>query len=290
MQQYSKEIYVKEGSKRKCLPKLTPEYRAALRRLSKAFKRSRQPDASDADTETYRAARRAAREQYRKDDSARLRAELDNAGPRSTKAYWRVIDDRMGKNQGDRSEPRCSPNALNMAPIRKVARIREPLLKHPLSPLPRTMPPTIDTVREFTASEVLEVLKDIRPTPSSGEDEIPMKVLLAVAPHIQTEIAALANACVKAECWPTEWNDARIAPLWTKKGSRDDPNMYRPISLLPAISRVVERSLQRRLKEHIRNHPSILPHTRLPRGTQLHNGSGRYCAAHCRIAGPGSRW
>ena len=47
-------------------------------------------------------------------------------------------------------------------------------------------------------------------------------------------------------------------PLWKKKGSRNDPLSYRPVALLPAISRLVERLLAVQLKAHIRAE-AVLP-------------------------------
>eukprot|EP00662_Eupelagonemidae_sp_cell21_P057012 gene57012-biopygen31242 len=72
------------------------------------------------------------------------------------------------------------------------------------------------------------------------------------------EIALLANAVVEAQVWPEEWKKAELSPLWKKKGCRQDPANYRPIALLPAISRVVERMIAVQLRSHVERN-NILP-------------------------------
>ncbi len=51
---------------------------------------------------------------------------------------------------------------------------------------------------------------------------------------------------------------SEIKPIWKRKGNKADPKYYRPVALLPAISRLVERILAEQLKNHIRDH-GILP-------------------------------
>jgi len=38
---------------------------------------------------------------------------------------------------------------------------------------------------------------------------------------------------------PSEWKSAKVTPIY-KSGNKSDPNNYRPISVLPLISKVME--------------------------------------------------
>ena len=40
--------------------------------------------------------------------------------------------------------------------------------------------------------------------------------------------------------FPDEWKLARVSPIY-KEGAKSDPNNYRPISVLPVISKLIER-------------------------------------------------
>ena len=65
------------------------------------------------------------------------------------------------------------------------------------------------------------------------------------------EVAALANAIMEGGEWPDDWKRAEIRVIWKKKGSKSDTKMYRPISILPAISRLIERLVERQLRQHL---------------------------------------
>ena len=56
----------------------------------------------------------------------------------------------------------------------------------------------------------------------------------------------LFNAIYDEGSFPAEWIDSKIVPLH-KKGSRDEPNKYRAISLISSISKIFTNILNKRL-------------------------------------------
>eukprot|EP00662_Eupelagonemidae_sp_cell21_P057581 gene57581-biopygen39889 len=164
----------------------------------------------------------------------------------------------MGRKSKARVEPRCSPDAVNDAFVRKVERIRAPLLAEPYPEIraPSGLP-EFQCFRWVTGDEVLRELAKVKATSSVGTDDIPMKVLVRLRQPLSEHVARVANSVIELE-WPAQWKDAEVAPLWKKKGSRDDPTKYRPVALLPSISRLVERVLAKQLKAHVR-HAGLMP-------------------------------
>ena len=63
------------------------------------------------------------------------------------------------------------------------------------------------------------------------------------APVIAKPITYLVNLTISTGLIPTEWKDARVTPIF-KSGARNDVNNYRPISVLPPVSRIMERAIQ----------------------------------------------
>eukprot|EP00661_Eupelagonemidae_sp_cell13_P019080 gene19080-biopygen14534 len=78
-----------------------------------------------------------------------------------------------------------------------------------------------------------------------------MAVLRKILPGIAPQMAELTNAILENGTWPEHWKTATVRVIWKKRGSIRDPKMYRPISILPTISRVVERLVERRLRQYL---------------------------------------
>ena len=56
--------------------------------------------------------------------------------------------------------------------------------------------------------------------------------------------------CFTDGCFPSEWKDALIVPVF-KQGDRHNPGNYRPISLLSIISKTMERIVYNKLSKFI---------------------------------------
>eukprot|EP00661_Eupelagonemidae_sp_cell13_P000221 gene221-biopygen3076 len=78
-----------------------------------------------------------------------------------------------------------------------------------------------------------------------------MAVLKRILPGVAGEVAKLVNTVTREGRWPEKWKTADVRVIWKGKGSKAEPKCYRPISILPAISRLVERMLERQLREHV---------------------------------------
>ena len=55
---------------------------------------------------------------------------------------------------------------------------------------------------------------------------------------------------IKQSLFPDQCKIAKLKPLF-KKGSKSDPTNYRPISLLPAVSKVIEKTIQIQTQEYL---------------------------------------
>ena len=66
------------------------------------------------------------------------------------------------------------------------------------------------------------------------------KFLKDGAQILATPVSELCNLSISLSLFPEDCKQAKLKPLF-KKGSRDEPKNYRPISLLPQISKVIEK-------------------------------------------------
>eukprot|EP00666_Eupelagonemidae_sp_cell4sb_P017800 gene17800-biopygen12348 len=174
------------------------------------------------------------------------------------KEGWCVWDRLMGRKKKCKAEPVGSADKCNDAFLQKVEKIREPLLQFPVRSPEERQVAELRGFKPVTADDVKKALSRDKGTKSVGIDGIPMSVLKRVGPHLSEEIASIANASIRERRWPKQWKRAEIVPIWKRKGNRKEAKYYRPVAMLPAIARLVERIIAEQLKEHIRRN-SILP-------------------------------
>ena len=82
-------------------------------------------------------------------------------------------------------------------------------------------------------------IKKMKDNKSPGVDGIPPKLLKEIVEQISTPLIKVFNLSLEERIVPSEWKEANITSLF-KKGSRNKPENYRPVSLTSVIqSRLV---------------------------------------------------
>jgi hypothetical protein len=94
------------------------------------------------------------------------------------------------------------------------------------------------------------LLSQLTGNKATGLDNISSKVVKIAAPVISDSLTYIFNQSIILCTFPNEWKVARIIPLF-KNGKRNLAGNYRPISVLPAISKVMERILYNQLYEYL---------------------------------------
>ena len=103
-------------------------------------------------------------------------------------------------------------------------------------------------------NDVFKVLRTTYISKATGEDSIPAKVIRTAASYISNGVANLFNASFQHGRFPPIRKTAGVAPLF-RGGSQTERDNYRPISILPCISKVQEsftnNNLQRFAHENV---------------------------------------
>jgi exonuclease III len=102
--------------------------------------------------------------------------------------------------------------------------------------------------------EIVKIIKSLRNTRSVGIDNINVRTLKAIANEIAVPLAHVANLSFEQGHFPTKIKFAIIKPLF-KKGIRTDISNYRPVALLPVISKIFEKAMYTRILKYLnKNH------------------------------------
>ena len=96
---------------------------------------------------------------------------------------------------------------------------------------------------------VKKMLKEFKPKTSKGFDGISMKVIKHISDIILEPITLLINQSLMTNIFPTNLKIAKIMPL-LKKPNVFTPDNFRPISLLPCISKIIEKCVFKQIFEY----------------------------------------
>jgi len=106
-----------------------------------------------------------------------------------------------------------------------------------------------------TVEEVQWLTNRLDTAKSNGPDGISARILKAVAPSIAPSLTKLFNLSIASACFLTMWKII-IFPV-PKSNNHTSPSNYRPISLLPTLSKLLEQHIHFLLTEHLSLHHPI---------------------------------
>ena len=79
---------------------------------------------------------------------------------------------------------------------------------------------------------------------------ISSKFLKDGAEVLALPLCKFVNLPIKQSLFPDQSKIAKLRPLF-KKGSKSDPKNYRPISFLPVVSKIIQKTIQIQTQEYL---------------------------------------
>ena len=110
----------------------------------------------------------------------------------------------------------------------------------------------------ITCDEILEFLHSIK-TKAVGADGLSINMILYCCPFILPYLTHIINFCIEKNKFPTCWKLAHILPLPKTKSPTEITDL-RPISILPVLSKLIEKVLNLQIRKHLATF-EILPDT-----------------------------
>jgi hypothetical protein len=109
---------------------------------------------------------------------------------------------------------------------------------------PYQLEPPINSLKR---AEVQEVINSLKPKKSSGYDLITGKILKELPTIAIKYLTQLFNAALLTGYFPVQWKVAQIILILKPGKPPNELTSYRPIDLLPIVSKVFEKLLLKRL-------------------------------------------
>jgi len=100
-----------------------------------------------------------------------------------------------------------------------------------------------------TPEMVIDIINELKSKNSCGKDKISNKLLKSIKNEIAEPLAIIINQSFVNGIFPDSLKIAKVIPLY-KKGDDFKFENYRPISLLPTISKVIEKIMYKQIYNH----------------------------------------
>ena len=107
-------------------------------------------------------------------------------------------------------------------------------------------------IPDITTDLTETFLRSLDQTKAPGVDGLNVKYLRLAAPVISPSITKILNMSVRSGIFPDLFKKAKVIPIH-KKGSHQDKNNYRPISVLPILSKIIERHVSNCMCDYLNN-------------------------------------
>ena len=109
------------------------------------------------------------------------------------------------------------------------------------------------TLRRFstTPHHVKKIMSKVKLMKSPGHDGLPNEAIRLLSSSLAGPVSSILNLSFQTGVYPDDWKFAVVSPVFKNKGTRQDVANYRPISLLPCLSKVCERVAYDQLYNHL---------------------------------------
>ena len=174
---------------------------------------------------------------------------------RDPRSLWNTINALTG---------RMKTHTPPQASVKDLSDFFASVVTDPNRPIQLTEPGTttaphrlLDCFQKVDESTVLELLQSIDDRKSAGSDGLPGCILKNYAKDLTPSVTQLINASLTSSELPTPLKLATVSPIF-KNGDPSLATQYRPISLLPLVSKLLEKVVARQLRSYLEEF-SIIP-------------------------------
>ncbi len=206
--------------------------------------------------------------ELRKQTNARTILEADN----KSKAIWNVINTERKKAEEANLITRIKINGEETTNPKDIAdhlnqyftSIAEETIKSGgITRKPKTQPICNRNVPDFILTdtnrdEMINTIRSLKTKTSAGYDDISSKLLKLCENELSNPLVDIVNKSFTTGVFPSALKMAKVYPKF-KKGPITEAANYRPISLIPTFSKIIEKIVLSRLFDHLNTFQLLTP-------------------------------
>ena len=190
-----------------------------------------------------------------------LKKTLLNPGV-SSKKKFKILSRTMNTGKNAHIPPLIDNGRVIHKPNEKANILSEyfsakATLNNPEAPAPQPEGPTPGTsldgllTSHYEVGPIIRSLKTADHSPCGIPSRFLQLCLERLGPRITKPVTKLLNAIFQSGEYPDCFKIAIIKPIWKGKGPKTDKSNFRPISILPTISKCTEAILHKRIIGHL---------------------------------------
>lgn len=170
------------------------------------------------------------------------------------RSVWQVIDSLHAGDNSD-SDPVIAADAFNQFFVdvpREVARGLPVSDMDPMGCLSAERSLDNFTFSQISPVTTREIVDSLKSNNSRDYYGLNVSLVKSIKNLIIGPLTLVINECIAESVFPDAWKIASVVPVF-KKGDKENMSNYRPISLLPAVSKIFERALKLQIASYLDN-------------------------------------
>ena len=195
------------------------------------------------------------------------KTKLENS--KGSKDSWKYINELLNRKQNTSAisqlkidgqivtGPKNVANEFNKYFCEIGPRLAQNIPSNNHDPLKYVRPSSSEFMfRQISEKELINALSKTKLNKSAGLDKISNKLLKAAGQSICETLLYIFNLILETGIFPEDLKQAKVTPVF-KADDKSDCGNYRPISVIPAIAKILEKLISDKLIEYLNNNNII---------------------------------
>ena len=200
-----------------------------------------------------------------------VKRQIKEAG-NNVRKQWQVLNGVMKRHKGKMEIGNILSNGVSISSNKEKAKLFNDYFSTVGSKLAETFPKNDnwksymqkrDSTFTFTKvyeGDIDKHIKSLKNKTSHGWDLMTNKILKQWSYLLTFHLATLVNLSLSQGVYPNVYKKTRVIPLYKGKGDKTSVNSYRPISLSPVLSKIIEKVVCKQTTDYLDKN-NIIPRT-----------------------------